>query len=195
MTSEPTTDLFDRYRRGDERAADELYRRYAEQLAFVARSQLSGRLSRRLDPEDVVQSAYRSFFIRARDGEYALRRSGDLWRLLVGILRHKLLSQVEHHAAARRSFRREDPFGADGTPAGAIEALAREPAPEEAAVAAEMLAEIMATLEPAQRQVLELRLQDCTLDEIAAETGRCERTIRRWLESIKARLANRLEGS
>lgn len=183
----------DRFRRGDEHAADELYLRYAQQLAAVARSHLSGRLSRRLDPEDIVQSAYRSFFMRAREGEYALYRGGDLWRLLVGILRHKLLSQVERHTADRRTIRREDLSASDGTPAGEVEPLAHEPSPEEAALAAELLADIMSSLAPDQRRVLELRLQDCTLDEIAAETGRSERTVRRWLESIKARLKGRLE--
>ena len=193
MVSDPSTELLDRYRQGDEAAAAELYRRYAERLAIVARGQLSGKLASRLDPQDVVQSAYRSFFIRAREGEYALRRSGDLWRLLVGILRHKLLSQVERHSAVRRSFRLEERYDAEGQPLAEAEALAREPSPEEAALAAELLAAIMTDLTPAHRRVLELRLQDCTLDEIAAQTGRSERTVRRWLESIKTQLAARLE--
>jgi RNA polymerase sigma factor (sigma-70 family) len=192
VSADPTIDLLSRYRQGDEAAATELYRRYVEQLAAVARGQLSSKIAARLDPEDVVQSAYRSFFIRAREGEYVLQRGGDLWRLLVGIVRNKALAQVERHTAARRTFRREERFDHAGAPLAELAALAHEPSPEEASVASELLVEIMAELTPAQRQVLELRLQGFTLDEIAAATGRCERTVRRWLESIKSLFAARL---
>ena len=36
--------------------------------------------------------------------------------------------------------------------------------------------------------MVELRLQGCSLDEIAADVGRCERTVRRLLERVKERL-------
>lgn len=192
MSGEPSVELLERYRRGDERAAAEIYGRYAKQLSHLARERLAGKLSRRLDPEDVVQSAYRSFFTRFREGGYTLRRSGDLWRLLVGILRNKLLGQVERHTAERRSVQRESAFDQHGVPAAAIDPLSTEPSAEDAVLAAELLAWIMTDLTTAQRQVLELRLQNSTLDEIAAETGRSERTVRRWLEEVKTRLSRHL---
>ncbi len=43
----------------------------------------------------------------------------------------------------------------------------------------------MTRLSPLQRQVLELRLQERRWDEIAAATGRSERTVRRALEEIR----------
>ena len=189
-----SAELLDCYRQGDEAAATELFRRYAERLAAVARGHIGGKLSGRLDADDIVQSAYRSFFIRARDGEFALRHSGDLWRLLVGIVRHKLLSQVERHSATRRSIHSEERFDTKGQSLAEAEALAREPSAEEATLATELLAAIMADLTPVQRRVLELRLQDCTLDEMANQTRRSERTVRRWLEAIKSQWAERLAG-
>ncbi len=77
---EDSKELLDRYRHGDDVAADALYQRYADRLLTLARSRLSRQLARRIDAEDVVQSAYRSFFIHARHGEFTADCEGDLWR-------------------------------------------------------------------------------------------------------------------
>src|SRR5437879_3375640 len=103
----PSAELMARWRQGDQEAAEELFRRYAERLLALARSRLSARLARHVDPEDVVQSAFRSFFTGARADRFALRRSGDLWRLLVAITLHKLQHQVERHTAGKRTAVRE----------------------------------------------------------------------------------------
>src|SRR5262249_5168287 len=132
-----SAELMARWREGDEDAAGELFRRYAERLLALARSRLSARLARHVDPEDVVQSAYKSFFTGARDGRFALRRSGDLWRLLVAITLHKLQRQAERLAAGKRAVARERQLANEAGPFG-IEAqvLAREPTPAEAAALA-----------------------------------------------------------
>jgi len=79
----PSDELLRRYREGGESAAAEIFDRYVARLTRLARSRMAARLARRIDPEDVVLSAYRSFFVAARRDRFALRRSGDLWRLLV----------------------------------------------------------------------------------------------------------------
>ena len=61
MTSGNSIELLNRWREGDERAARALFQNYTARLIALVRSHLSEKLSRRLDPEDVVQSAYRSF--------------------------------------------------------------------------------------------------------------------------------------
>jgi len=50
-------------------------------------------------------------------------------------------------------------------------------------------------LEPASRQVLQMRLLDHTLDEIAATTNRSERTVRRILADLKSHLEQLLPDS
>jgi hypothetical protein len=95
--------LLERFRGGDDVAAAAIFARYFERLTLLARSRLSARLARRTDPEDIVQSVYRSFFVGVREGRYALGRGGDLWRLLASITKHKLLRQVRHQSADRRS--------------------------------------------------------------------------------------------
>ena len=185
----PSADLMARWRGGDQDAAQELFARYAERLRALARSRLSARLARHVDPEDVVQSAYRSFFTGARAGRYSLRRSGDLWRLLAAITLHKVQRQVEHRTAGKRAAGRKLPPAEESGPFGPPDkALAREPTPEEAAALTDTLERMFRGLEPLQRRMVELRLQGCALDEIAAAVQRSERTVRRLLELMKQRL-------
>ena len=49
-------------RSGEQEAATDLYLRYSERLLKLARNNTSEKLAPRFDPEDVVQSVFRSFF-------------------------------------------------------------------------------------------------------------------------------------
>jgi RNA polymerase sigma factor (sigma-70 family) len=176
----------ERYRQGDEQAAEELFARYVDRLTRLARSRLSPKLAVRTDPEDVVLSAYRSFFIGAREGRFSLQRSGDLWRLLVSITLHKFFRQARRHRADARSVDAESPLPDD-------QLFGREPSPEEVVGVADLLQTVLARLDPIARRVLELRLQEEPLARIAMQTGRSERTIRRVLAEIRTSLARELQ--
>jgi RNA polymerase sigma-70 factor (ECF subfamily) len=189
MAEDASINLVARWRGGDQLAADELFRRYAEQLIALARTRLSAKLAPRIDPEDVVQSAYRSFFHGTRDGRYDIRRGGDLWQLLVVITIHKLQHQVRHNLAAKRSVHREESSGGDNSLFGLQpEALTRTPSPLEALTLAEELQQLMGKLEPLHRRMLELRLQGYNVEEIATDTQRCPGTVRRVLDRVKQQL-------
>jgi RNA polymerase sigma factor (sigma-70 family) len=183
--------LLERFLGGDDRAAEELFSRYFERLTSLARSRLSPRLASRTDPEDVVMSVYRSFFIEARAGRFALRRGGDLWRLLASITKHKLLRQARHHTADRRSVDLELPLRQ--AEVGGTTGRGREPSAEDAAALADELEWVFSRLNVFGRRVLELRLQGAQLSEIAEETGRSDRTIRRTLGQIRGLLAGRMD--
>lgn len=169
-------ELLERYEAGDPLAARQIYDRYAARLLGLARRMLAEKLAARIDPEDVVQSAYRSFFLHARTGRYTLRESGDLWRLLIAITRHKTLHAVERNTAAKRSPVRE---------AAASDFIDREVSPQEVTALADELAATFQQLEPLQRQLLELRLRETPLDEIAKTLKKSPRTVRRMLLEIR----------
>jgi RNA polymerase sigma-70 factor (ECF subfamily) len=187
MMDNPSADLVARWREGDEQAAQVLFQRYAERLLALARSRLSAKLARHLDPEDVVQSACRSFFIGARNGRYVLQRSGDLWRLLVAITLHKLQHQIERLSAGKRAVDRER--HPESGPTGlAAQAVAREPTPAEAAALADTLELLLHGLDAVPCLMVQMRLEGYTIDEIAAAVRRSERTVRRILDGVKQRL-------
>jgi RNA polymerase sigma factor (sigma-70 family) len=194
MGDDLSADLLARWRTGDQQAAGDLVCRYAGRLIALARSRLSAQLAQRVDPEDVVQSAYRSFFADAGAGRYDFQGGGNLWQLLVLITLHKIQDQVDHFAAQKRCSHREQSLtGADGL---AVEAHMRthEPSPVEAVALVEEVESLMQRLEPQQRPMLEMRLQGWTLEEIAAATGRTERTVRRVLDRVKEWLTERGAG-
>lgn len=184
MTDE-SRHLLERLAAGDTRAAQSIHDRYVERLIALARQRLSQKLAARLDPEDIVQSAYRSFFARAQNGDFVLRRAGDLWRLLASIAVHKLQRQVEHHSSQKRTVNREKSMDLD---LGA----SREPSSDEVSQTIELLERFMGSRSATERQVIEMRLQGESTDAIAKKIERTERTVRRILETLRSEMESRI---
>ncbi|MGE3805371.1 MAG: RNA polymerase sigma factor [Gemmataceae bacterium] len=181
-------ELLERWRQGDENAAGDLFRRYAGRLIGLVQQHLSEQLGRRVDAEDVLQSAFRSFFSGARDGRFLLESSDDLWHLLVAISLHKVRRQSRRHKASKRSLERETPASTDSLHGLDAELLAREPSPDEAASLAELLEQLMGSFPAEQRRMLEMRLQGYQHEEIAAELGCCRQTVMRVLRRARTQL-------
>ena len=97
--------LVDRWRAGDQQAARQLFDRYAARLMALARRQIGRRIAGRVDPEDVVQSVFRTFFERVKAGQFRIEEQDDLGKLLVRITVHKTLRKVQFHQAAKREQR------------------------------------------------------------------------------------------
>lgn len=184
--------LLRQVQQGDDAAAEAIFQRYAERLTRLAKSRLSVRLAARIDPDDIVMSAYRSFFVAAREGRFTHEQGGDLWRLLVEVTLHKLYRQVEHHQAQRRSIDREQHQSAPDAIAAQI--CSREPTPDSAAAVADELEAVLKQLPQRGREALELRLQGYTQEEIAVRLDCTERTVRRWLAHARRILAGRAGG-
>jgi RNA polymerase sigma-70 factor (ECF subfamily) len=187
--SDSFTDVMTRLRAGDETAAREVFERFVRKLIRLARSQFDAVLRRKVDPEDVVQSAYKSFFLRYVEGKLKVHDWGNLWGLLTVITLRKCLDRVEYHRAERRDVQREaapQPGAAGSEPWW--EAVAREPTPEEAAVLAETVAQLLRDLGEAERPVLEMSLQGYTTLEISDRLGLAERSVRRLRERLRKRL-------
>ncbi len=187
--------LVARCRQGDEQAERELFDRYLCRLLGLVRSRLSNKLRGRLDPEDVLQSAYRSFFAGLERDRFVLERSGDLWRLLSAIALHKLMRQIKRHRAGKRNVGLEaHALDGDSLLGLAPEAIA-EPSARHASAVVEELEQVMAGLDDVRRQMLELRLQGLTLEEVASKTGRSERAVRRLFEKLQVEFEQRVQAA
>ncbi len=192
---EDSVDLVNRCREGDQDAEAILFARYARRLVALAQSRLSKKFSRRLDPEDVVQSVFKSFFVRVGDGQFEFSESGDLWSLLARITTNKLNRKIEHHTAAKRQVDKEQAANKDDLGGAAYEAISREPSPEDVLILEEEIEGLTGDMNAQQRQIVELRLQGYLLEEIAEEVMRSERTVRRILDRVKNRLKERLDSA
>ena len=187
--------LLERIRSGDELAAFALMDRFADRLIALARTRLSTKLARRLDPEDIVQSACRSFFRNAQAGRFEVRDSDDLWRLLAAITVHKAQRQGKRHSAAKRALTTEESSGWNGImQVISPEAISREPHPDEAATLLEETKAMMSGLSPLHRQIIELSLQGREVATVAIEAKCSERTVQRAIEQARFLLEQRLYG-
>src|SRR5215470_8479867 len=156
--SDSFTDLMNRLRNGeDDAAARAVFQRFTNQLIALARRRFGPAFQHKVDPEDAVQSAYKSFFLRYGEGKLEVNDWNNLWGLLTIITLRKCLDRVKYHRAGRRNVQREAAAqsGTLGTEPW-WEAVAREPTPEEAAVLAETVEQLLSSLEEEERPVLEM---------------------------------------
>jgi RNA polymerase sigma factor (sigma-70 family) len=179
--SEPDWDrLIAGLRRGDEAAIADFYRRHGAALRAIAERQIGAELRRRVAPSDVVQSAFRTFFRRANEGRFQFEDSEHLWNLMCAITLTKVREQARYHRRQRRDIRREsqpEPPSADGSPSFDVSADG-EVSPDVAVGFADEFQRLMESLDDEAQQVVQLKLDDRTNDEIADALGMSERTVR-----------------
>lgn len=186
----PPTDntLLRRLRGGNEDAATQLYLRYAQRLLALIRSRASPQMQRRVEPEDLVQSVFRRFFRRVRQGDYDVPAGEELWGLFLVIALNRIRAEEKFQRADKRDVRRQS---------GDAEAVTRQAADgrDETAFAVLQLTiqEALDQLPAPKREMLELRIQGHEVAEIAARTGRSKRTVERILQEVRARLRAFLE--
>jgi RNA polymerase sigma-70 factor (ECF subfamily) len=177
-----------RLQRQDDAAAQELFVRFAHQLIALAHRQIGAGLRHKVDPEDVVQSAYKSFFFRYGAGKLDVENWNSLWGLLTLITVRKCAERAAYHRAECRDAGREVPLARQDEAAPWLEPLGREPTPLEAAVLNETVEQLLAGLDEEERPILELSLQGHTTREISEQVGRAERTVRLLREGVRHRL-------
>jgi RNA polymerase sigma-70 factor (ECF subfamily) len=178
--------LLRRLREGNQDAATQLYLRYARRLQYLARSQCPADLAARLDPEDLVQSIFASFFRGVGLGYYDVPRGDDLWKLLV-IALNKVRARCNFHRAARRDVRltasseRLDEPG----PARPADGMAHT-------FLQLVINETLARLPASHQQAVQLRIEGYEVAEIADRVGRSRRTVERVLQEFRQFLAGAL---
>jgi RNA polymerase sigma factor (sigma-70 family) len=184
------TDLIQGLRAGESEAVRRFCALYGPLLEELADKNLPVGLRRRVDKDDIAQSACRTFLRRVRLGQFQLPDSDALWRLLCAIALTKVREQTRFHLAQRRGLGQEQPLVGDADGAGATSAdlVDRAPTPAEAVEFADQFERLMAALDDEERQVVNLKLQDCTNDQVAERLGCSERTARRLLKKVQSKL-------
>lgn len=168
---------------GEERQS---FERFTRRLIGLARSHLDTRMRRKIDPEDVVQSAYKSFLLRYGDGALAEEGWDGLWGMLMVITLRKCAERVRYYRTQGRDLARESaPSPNDER---WREAIDQEPTPEQAAVLAETVEALLGELEGDERSIVEMSLQGHSTQEISTQLGRAERSVRRIRERVRLQL-------
>jgi RNA polymerase sigma factor (sigma-70 family) len=178
---------------GDVAAAQPLWERYHRRLVGLAREKLRGARLRTADEEDVVQSAFHSFFQGIAKGRFPqLGDRDNLWRLLVVITARKALDQLAAEHAQRRGGgalteeSRMSTWQVRWEETAIEQVVGDEPTPEFAAQVAEqyeLLLDLLA--DDTLRRVAVWKMEGLTTDEIAERLDCSRRTVARKLETIR----------
>jgi len=179
----PTTEFVDRVNRNADSAAADLDRRYRERLCALVQREMARCFRAREDPEDVVQTVFRTYFRRAAKGEFHIECSSDLWALLTTIAHHKILKHAEYHRAKKRTPKAETQL-----PDGNQAVAGNEPEPCDVAVVTDLVEKTLHGLDGSFADVFRLRLRGCEVAEIAKQLGTKPNVVRYKLQRIRDRL-------
>jgi RNA polymerase sigma-70 factor (ECF subfamily) len=186
--SEPITSdqsLVMRLRGGDEQAATEFYDRYVKRVYGLVHQQMAEHLRAVVQPEDIVQSVFKSIFRGLTSGDYNAPHGGSLWHLIAIVAVHKVRRNARRRMADKRDERRSQSIdslqnfeAASGVTAEEFELAIRES---------------VEGLKPIEQEVVMLRVQGYSVEEISNKLQRSRRGIERNLHAVREKFIQILE--
>src|SRR5271168_3672198 len=167
MSPDPSfEELIRRVGSGEQQAAARLMRDFEPVVLRVLRGRLRGAGARReFYSMDICQSVLAIFFVRVAAGQYDLKEPDDLITLLLTMTRNKVAEKMRRQHRQRRDRRRT---------VGGVEELAlagRDPSPSSVVAGKELLEQARQRLGEEERQLVELRGQGLSWEEVAASLG------------------------
>jgi RNA polymerase sigma factor (sigma-70 family) len=168
MATESFEEWIHRVRACDQQAAGALVEQFQPFVRREVQRHGSLKLLRRLlDPDDVAQAVFFSFFSELQQGEYELASAAQLGALLASIARHQVASSARQQLRRRRDMRRNLQSSQQE-----IESLPDEaPLPDELLADLESLELLRAQLTVEERGLADLRREGCSWKAIAAQLG------------------------
>jgi RNA polymerase sigma factor (sigma-70 family) len=191
MSNEPDiSDLMARAKAGDETAIREFLTRFEPEVRIIVRGRLPRMLRTQFDSMDFVQAVWQSFFAGLRSSSRQFENVHHLRGFLAGVARNKVYE--EHRRLTRtkkRALAREQSlYVRRGSHEVELALISPEPTASQDLQASDRLAQLVARCSPLEVQVITLRRQEMTFDEIARRTGASERSVRRIIDEARKRM-------
>ncbi|MBV8129014.1 MAG: RNA polymerase sigma factor [Planctomycetaceae bacterium] len=194
MPNEPDiSNLIARAKAGDETAIREFLTRFEPEVRIMVRGRLPRMLRTQFDSMDFVQAVWQSFFADLRSSSRQFENVHHLRGFLAGVARnkvyeeHRRLTRTKKYALARE----QSLYVRRGSREVELALISPEPTPSQAVQASDRLAQLVARCSPLEAQVITLRRQEMTFDEIARRTGISERSVRRIIDEARERMEAR----
>ena len=187
------TDLMARAKAGDQAAIREFLSRFDREVQMMVRALLPKKLRNQYDSADFAQAVWQSFFSDLPRDAPEFENARHLRKYLAGAVRNKV---HEQHRRLTRSqkydiWREERLYIRRGDQDVPREVVSPGPSPSQAAQASDRLAQLTAGRSQREVDVIRLRRQGLTFEEIASVTGIKERTARRIIESARSEMEAR----
>ena len=179
--------LFERVRRGDVAATEQLIRESESDLRIIARAVLRDpQLRRVVDSMDICQSVLGNFFLRVTAGQYDIESPEALRALLGTMVRNKVIDQARKLHSQKRG---------NGQPVASFnEAIAQQdqPTPSEAVALQEIVSIAIKRLSDRERESVQRRNQGESWDAIATVYNCTPDAVRKQMKRGLDRVANEL---
>jgi RNA polymerase sigma factor (sigma-70 family) len=183
MGADSLDTLLVKLNRGEDDAAERVFRNFEPFLRAMVRRRLTPSLRAKFDSMDVVQSVWADVLNGFRA---AGRHFTDRDHLRAFLARVAYNHFINHCRRQGPELGREQPLTGDEAPELPPSG---EPRPSQLVQADELWDRLLELCPPAHREVLRLRRQGLLLAEIAARTGLHEGSVRRILYDLARRLA------
>lgn len=170
--------LFARAKGGDAAAWDRLYHICQAKILRVVRRRIDHRMRAGNDSTDFASDVWASFCAKADRLEFSNIR--EIESFLAHAAGLKVADEGRRMSAQKRDVGRNRPAEGDDLPSA-------DPTPSQVAVARETHQQLLQGQPEAQREVIALKLQDYSNEEVAARTGQHARKIQRDLKDLKDR--------
>lgn len=195
MDDEEFAGLIARARAGDDRAVERLLGAFERDVRMMVRHRLPRALRSQFDSMDFVQSIWASVFVGGGPGDEGNPFADPRHFLgyLAGVARNKVWQEHRRRTRSKKYdlAREERLYVRRGEGEAPRDLPAHDPSPSQQVQADDRLDQLMAGRTRAEAQVVDLRRQGLTFEEIAARLGLHERTVRRVIDDLRRRMEAR----
>lgn len=185
LPSDDLDGLLVRMRGGDEHAWRIMFEACYPKVQRAIRARMTSRSMRSLyDSTDVANDVWKS--LAGNWSRYHFDSVDALMSFLLKEADCKLKDASRRHHTLKRDCTRERPLAAmEGEERDAWEPASDEPTASQVVVAVEVREQILARLSPEEREVVELRGEGYSTEEIAQQVGWHLRKVQRLLQSLE----------
>jgi RNA polymerase sigma-70 factor (ECF subfamily) len=177
MSEDHSLQLWEQLASGNEEVVEQVVRAYEHYLRMVVRRQLPQHLRAKFDSIDIVQSVWADVVDGFRDARWQFADEAHLKAFLVRAARNRLIDQGRRQRAMAGNEQAEagEPMAQVADP---------QPRPSETCGAEDLWRQMIQSCPPQHREILVLKRDGASLDEIAARTGLHKSSVRRILYQV-----------
>jgi RNA polymerase sigma factor (sigma-70 family) len=178
--------LMQRVENGSDEAIRELLETYGSHILRTIRRRLSRHIRSQFDSGDFYQAVWASFFTNDQMPKFATEE--DLVTFLSRVAGNKVINECRKQLQTQKRDLTRERSLFDSATEKVIPVAANCPTPSEVVVAKETVEQLVEGHPTVYRRILQLRTNGSTFEEIAGELGVNEKTVRRVVKRLEARI-------